>query len=391
MFASVEPTRISNKIKEYKKIEPWQNYFLCSAICSVGKKVGSDIGDYTLYENLAGYDFDFKFFANFTGDNFAYLYAAEKGNPSGVQCDSGITNYFFTPQVVKKAYAAFGYDCIYISNSQIKKDFKVVMNAIKSSIDNDIPVLAWGMGNVIVRNGDSYDPKDWESGDVKLDPGTRFDLLPEGCLIGGYDENDVLYVNLYPGETRMPEGSIDEYGYTAIKNGLDTTSGLFFVGAKLENRDMRKLYQDALDSIPTFLTLPPFEGYLGGKYAFGKMAFDIWSDTLVTDAYFENKTDDELNEICWNLHCSPYCCVCTSTAYSFVQNTIDKYPDLAVATKLAPLYKKMSNYKDEIWQLHGGFFPPMDKFRKYEFRVQIADILRKMGGVCDDIVGLFSL
>ncbi len=61
---------------------------------------------------------------------FTYLYSKEG------PCDSGVTNYFFVPQLVKKAYAAFGYNCIYLSNTQIKKNFQAVMNAIKSSIDN---------------------------------------------------------------------------------------------------------------------------------------------------------------------------------------------------------------------------------------------------------------
>ena len=85
------------------------------------------------------------------------------------------------------------------------------MNAIKESIDKGIPVLAWGIGNVTM--GESVG-------------GGQYDPLPEGCLIGGYDENDVLYVNLYPGPERLPEGSIDEYGYSTITNGLDTTNGL---------------------------------------------------------------------------------------------------------------------------------------------------------------------
>ena len=64
------------------------------------------------------------------------------------------------------------------------------MNAIKASVDKDIPVLAWGMGGVTTRTGNRWDP------------------LPEGCLIGGYDENDMLYVNLYLGEERLPESSL---------------------------------------------------------------------------------------------------------------------------------------------------------------------------------------
>ena len=360
LFAGVEPTRKCNKIQNYRKIENWQNYFLCSAIHSVGEIVGADTKD-------------FKFYANFTGDNFTYLYPAEKGNPNNVFCDSGVTASFFMPHVVKKAYAAFGYDCIYISNSQIKKEFRAVMNAIKTSIDKGIPVLAWGMGNVTMGDGNRYDP------------------LPEGCLIGGYDENDVLYVNLYPGEERLPKGSVDEYGYSAITNGLDRTLGLFFVGAKIENPDIGKLYQDAINTIPTFLTLPILECNEGYVHAFGKAAFDIWADTLVTEAYFTGKNDDELGEIWWKLHGAPHCCVCTSATYDFIKEVTEKFPDLAIAAKLLPLYKKMNEYRDEIWQLQGEFFVPMETFRKPEFRAQIAEVLRKMGGVCMDILNVFGI
>jgi hypothetical protein len=276
------------------------------------------------------------------------------------------------PHVVKKAYAAFGYDCIYISNRQIKKEFRAVMNAIKASVDRGIPVLAWGIGNVAFENGSRCDP------------------LPEGSLIGGYDENDVLYVNLYPGEERLPKGSIDEYGYSAITNGLDTTFGLFFVGTKTANPDMRKLYQDVINTIPTFLTLPVHECSEGKAHAFGKAAFDIWADTLITEEYYVNKDDDSLGEIWWRLHGAPYCCVCTSAAYDFIKDAAEKFPDLTIAAKLLPLYKMMVEYKDEIWQLQDGFYVSMDKFRKPEFRSQLAEILRKMGGVCTDILNAFE-
>ena len=363
LLAGIPSTRKSNKIKNLRRIMNSENYFLCSAIHSVGVSLGVTLSnDYH----------DFKFYANFTGDNFTYLYAADKGNPDKVQTDSGITNYFFMPHVVKKAFAAIGYNCIYISNSQIKKDFRAVMNAIKASVDKNIPVLAWGMGNVAYGNDERYDP------------------LPEGCLIGGYDENDVLYVNLYPGEERMPPGSMDEYGYSTITNGLDTTNGLFFVGEKLENVDTHELIQDAINSIPTFLTLPVFESYLSGKYAFGKAAFDVWADTLESDEFFIGKTDEELEEIRWNLHTSPYCSVCTTTAYDFIKNTAEKYPNMEIAAKLLPLYKQMNDYKDTIWELHGGFEPSMDNLRNPEFRHQLAEIIRKTGETCTDILNVFE-
>jgi len=148
---------------------------------------------------------------------------------------------------------------------------------------------------------------------------------------------------------------------------------------------MRQIYQGVIDSIPTFLTLPPTEGEKG-MYAFGKTAFETWAMTLETDSYFENQNDKKLNDICWNLHCSPYCCVCTSSAHDFFKNAVEQYPDLAMAAALLPLYKKMQDYKDEIWKIQEGFNPPIDKFRTHEFRTQIADILRKMGGVCEEIL-----
>ncbi|MDL2287121.1 hypothetical protein LJB90_00975 [Eubacteriales bacterium OttesenSCG-928-G02] len=355
-FNGGEPPYTSNKIKEYKKIEPWYNYFLCSAICSVGLKLGSDIDD-------------FHFYANFTGDNFTYLYAAEKGNPNNVQCDSGVTNYFFVPQFVKNAYAAFGYDCIYISNAQMKKDFRAVINAVKASVNKDIPVLVWGLVN---------EPKDWSN---------YTGLLPEACLVGGYDENDVVYVNIY---NTQGKPNIDEYGYSTIsREHFENAKGLFFVGNPIEKPDMRQIYQNAIDSIPAFLTLPPAEND-NGCYAFGKRAFEVWADTLEDDSYFTDKTDEELGGIRWNLHCAPYCCVCTSSAADFIAKAAEQYPDLKMAVKLVPLYSKIKQYKDDIWTLQGGFEPPIDNFRTHEFRVQIAEILRKMGDVCDEILMAFE-
>lgn len=246
------------------------------------------------------------------------------------------------------------------------------MNAVKASVDKGIPVPAWGMGNVTARDGSRYDP------------------MPEGCLIGGYDENDVLYVNLYPGPEQLPEGSVDEYGYTAIKNGLDTTNGLFFAGEKRGQPDPRQLYPGVINKIPSYLILPLSENPQGHRYVFGKAAFEVWADTLVCDSYFVNKTDDELGDICWNLHCSPYCAVCTSSAHDFLKTVTTRYPDLAPAAKLLPLYEKIRDYRQAIWSLQGGFFPPAENFRRHDFRAEIAGILRETGGVCDEILKVFG-
>ncbi|MDD4774390.1 MAG: hypothetical protein PHZ09_12440, partial [Eubacteriales bacterium] len=51
-FAGGEVPRTSNRIRDYRRIQNWENYFLCSAICSAGKKLGSDIDDFHFYANL---------------------------------------------------------------------------------------------------------------------------------------------------------------------------------------------------------------------------------------------------------------------------------------------------------------------------------------------------
>ncbi len=113
-FAGGEPPRTSNRILNYRRIHPWENYFLASAICSVAVAAGADEEELKTMgrEKVNG---GFHFFSAFTGDMFTVLYDTDQ--PS----DSGVTNYFFVPQVVKKAYAAFGRDCVYLSNEQIKR------------------------------------------------------------------------------------------------------------------------------------------------------------------------------------------------------------------------------------------------------------------------------
>ena len=339
-YSVAKPPNASNRIKNYRKINAWENFFLSSAICSVAKSVGSDIED-------------FHVFAAITGDMFAYLYSKDK------PCDSGITNYFFIPAVVKKTYAIFGYDCIYVSSAQIKENFRVVMNMIKSSVDKGIPVLAWGIGNFPFKDG-------------------SFGLLPEGSLIGGYDKDDMLYVNVY-------NRSGDDDGYIGIKNGLNDTKGLFFVGKPITKPDLRDVYKDVINSIPVLLSLPPTEAHV-----FGKDAFNLWADTLLDDSNFENKTDEELGGIRWNLHLSAYCMVCTSDAINYIKNVVGQYPDFDKAIKILPLFAQMNQLKDNIWSLQGGFEPPLDKFSTHEFRAKIAKILKEMGNTCEMIVNAFE-
>jgi hypothetical protein len=140
-YSGGQPPCTSNRILNYRRLQNWENHFLASAICSVAVAVGADEQQLRTLGNEK-IDNGLHYFSAITGDMFCVLYSADQ------PCDSGLTNYFFMPQVVKKAFAAFGKDCIYLSNAQIKKDFRTAMTVIKTSIAQGIPVLSLGMGNV---------------------------------------------------------------------------------------------------------------------------------------------------------------------------------------------------------------------------------------------------
>ncbi|MCL2495109.1 MAG: hypothetical protein FWE98_05570, partial [Oscillospiraceae bacterium] len=141
-FAGGEPPRTGNRITEYRRIQNWENYFLASALCSVAKLVGFDEDALTMFAQKNG-NKGMHFFSAITGDMFTPMYDILDEKPA----DSGFTACFFAPQVIKRAFAAIGRDCVYLSPAYIKENLRTVTNAVKASIDKGIPVLSWGWGN----------------------------------------------------------------------------------------------------------------------------------------------------------------------------------------------------------------------------------------------------
>lgn len=346
----------ANKITSYRRIENWENFFLDSALYSVGVSLG------VTYPN------EFTPITAVTGDLFAYLYSDKK------PCDSGLTNYFFLPDVVKKTYALFGYTCDYLSNAAIHADMPAAMAKIRTSVDRGIPVLAWGMGGVVFRDG------------------ARFDPLVEGSLIGGYD-GDHLLVQLYPGAERLAENSVDEDGYTTIAaaDGLATTYGIFIVGERIAATPEEDFYRETLASIPKFLNLLPADGYV-----FGRSAFDAWAEVLLDDTNWQ--TEEQCDASCWDKHCSAYCAICTSIGVGdgagrmldYLARGAEVCPQMKIIGKIYPHYVRMRELSQAIWDTQDGFMPSSDKMIQRSFREQLAGILREMGVLCEKIVMEFG-
>lgn len=353
----------TNRIKQYRRIQYWENFFLDSAIYSVGQSVG------------VSYEDGFRPVSAVTGDLFTYMYSEDK------PCDSGATNYFFMPEAVKRAYSLFGYGCVYCSNQQIHDAPDAALAQIRRSVDRGVPVLAWGCGGVEMANGNRLDP------------------LPEGCLIGGYDtENQLLFINLYPGAERLAKTSacgrpgVDEDGYTAIHAApaLATTKGLFFLGEKGGKPDLNRIYQQVLYSIPQRLSMRPRDGYF-----FGEQAFERWASALQSDAYWQDLQTAQAN--CWDKHCCAYCALCTSIGIGadegvagYMRKVADALNGVPEAKAVLPLFQRLRELNQSIWDYQGGFMPPYDRLEEPAYRGTLAAILREMGGVCRRIVATFS-
>lgn len=351
--------RISNRIRNYRRIENWENFFLDSAIYSVA--VALDVE----------YDNGFTPIAGVTGDLFTYMYSHT------APCDSGVTNYVVMPEVVPAAFASFGYDCEYLSPEQIQADLPSALAKIRASVDRGIPVLAWGIGGVPGMDGSGYD------------------ILDEGALIGGYEE-DCLLVQLYPGAERLAPLSfggrpgVDEDGYTALplEDALTGTHGIFIAGTKNTLKTPDAVHREAVSSIPRWLTLPPT-----GEWIFGKAAFARWAEVLLDDIVWQTPDED----LIWNRHCSPYCALCTSIGsfggdsrvVDYLKRAAAACPDLTIISALLPQYRKLSELSQQIWDIHGGFMPPAEKMRDHGYRVRLAAVLGKMGDCCEEILQIF--
>ena len=80
----------TNRIKQYRRIQYWENFFLDSAIYSVGQSVG------------VSYEDGFRPVSAVTGDLFTYMYSEDK------PCDSGATNYFLCRKPSKEPIRCLG-------------------------------------------------------------------------------------------------------------------------------------------------------------------------------------------------------------------------------------------------------------------------------------------
>ncbi len=350
-----DTSKTANKIIGLRRL--WhdmksENYYLEGCLTALMKAAGESP------------DYDFMFFTTISGTLFAQVYG------SGTDGLADALGHRALPHV----FAQIGYDYFYIDRATITSQPALVLDAIKTTVDKGVPVMSFKIGNLPTRERVEEEHSCW-------------------CNIGGYDEDGVLYVNVY-----RDDALADENGYCAIRDGLKVSDGLYILGAKKNTPELRDIYREAVRAIPAFISLPPAKNISFGEpvfYAwgnremvsFGQQAFYDWADTLSRDDV--DFTDEKRS---WSSHDGPWVNLLTNEFYmrTFFDRVIN-ISGLREAEKARNIYMRIYAFCPGIQKLHGGdLFSNREVMAKPETRREIAAILRNMGDLHNELFELFK-
>ena len=297
--------------------------------------------------------FDFLFFAGATGDLFTQTW----GIPKWQYNDSYSSVCHDTQIPIKYAFDACGYEYEYVPKSEHQKNRAEYIKKITESIDRGVPVLTFGIvGPPICSIIFGYD----ENGDV---------LIGWSQFTDEHETEDGHNMDL-----KTPEN------YFQVRNGLDKSDALIFIGKKKHTVNIADSIRASLSRIPQLTNLPATE-----KVIYGKQAFEAWADSLSDDECF--KDESMLGS---PLDTYGSCIVQVGTNMHYIQEYLKKSvglcPDIKEQIeKLQQLYQKEREALDAVIEYQGGYF--FDKDRKAllnkDFRIQLADLIRKIGQCYD--------
>jgi len=351
-----EPPRESNKITNIRRL--WhdnksENFMLEGSFASVMKAIG-ERSEYTYW-----------FFNALCGSAFVMPYNPNGGNDNGF-------SFIFIPELVKHAFEICGYECLYIDEQTIKENYNVVMGAIKTSVDRNVPVITAGVGNFNLKRKDK--------------PEEHMGFDPNWAVVGGYEADNMFLVNVWHERIET-----DDIGYIKTENGLENSKGIFILTGKVSNPDIKDIYQNIILSIPALLSVSPNAGYV-----FGKDAYYKWAETLLDDSIFENKFDS------WALFNSAWVTVGTNGVFfrgdfmgHFMKTLTEELPDFTTAQKVYDLYsKKMGEKFSSIHKTYSPdffeFFINDEQLKNRDNRVKFAALLKEAGDIHDEIIEVIN-
>ena len=343
---------IPNVEKLYEN--PAENYMFCSCMRSAMSALNENAG------------FDFMFFAGVTGDLFIQL----KGRNKWQYNDSYSSVCRNTQIPIRAAFDACGYEYEYVAKEAIKKDKAEYVKKIVDSIDKGLPVLSFGI------------------------------VGPPICsIICGYDENgDVLIGwSQFTDEHNhdIPTDLICSDDYFQVRNGLDRSETLIFIGRKKGTPAVADSIRQSLMNIPKWSALPTAEPNSFGNtqaVVFGRQAFDAWAGTLLCDEDFKDE-----NMLASPLDTYGSCIVMVGTNMYYIQSYLDRAielcPDMGgYIEKLKHAYEEEKKALQNLVDFQGGYFFDADRkaLLNKDFRVKLAELIRTIGQCYEEAARIVS-
>jgi len=308
-------------------------------------------------------DYDYWFFAGLTGDNFTQFY------PRRGSC-CAVSDYLMGPDYAAWVFDQVGYACEYVTKQELLADQAHYLKKIMAHIDRGVPVIhcAWG---VFVGYED--------------DGGTLLYLThertePKRLTVGG---------ERFIAEPIAPDEGQRDLSFE--------TCDLIFAGEKKEQKDLARLYREAIQRLPALLRTKTDE------YVFGAGAFRAWADDIENGKLGGNALDGK-NVYCevdgsekwWN-YTNYVCALATngSCCHSFLQKAMELNPDMAFLQEISALYQKMANMwlkdKDCLEQLGGGFNISSRTLQKPKKRAKIVAKIREFADVTDEVLQILGI
>lgn len=323
-----------------------ENYMFPSCMRSLMTALNEDEG------------YDFSFFAGVTGDFFHMIWLEPKWRYN----DSYSNVCKATQLPIQSAFDACGYTYSYHAQEEIRTHKREFTKRIMDSIDRGIPVLSFGI------------------------------VGPPVCsIISGYARDGDILIgwSQFTGEIQEDEIFDHEFSsnYFQVRNGLDQSEALIFVGRKKEQPSIAEGIRQSLCDLSKIKNLKA-----GDDILLGENAFQAWADSLLCDELFQKEA---MLEEAMDTYRS--CVVQVGTNLFYMEDYLKRAqmlcPDLKdFIEHLDELFKQEKVIFDEMIEFQGGYFFEKNRHAllNKEFRNTLSDYVKQMGKRYGEVISFAS-
>lgn len=341
---SIKEKNIIPCIRRFVTNELGENYWLHGCLRYVMEALGES-------------DFDYEFFAGFTGDIFTQVYSFDRfrGDCATDYLLSGGEHGF-----IEDIFARCGYESEFVPQERVKAESRAYLQKILDYIDRGVPVIS---------NLDISGHKQW-------------------LVMVGYEDRGETLLFMTDNMT-APEKVTSAEVFAPSAEEAGWSRGLVFVGEKRGRADLPGLYRRAIEGLPALMrTRRP-------EYCFGPAAFHAWADDIEGGRY-DMLDPEEFERDKWYLYTNYICILATngSCCHEFLDRAQRLNPDMAWLSELHRLYGRMAY----IWEkepegleaMGAGFNITLEVLRDREKRNMAAAKLREYAALEGQVLDILE-